>query len=219
MGHKINPKIFRIGTIYTWSSKWFSSKKNYRENLREDILIRKNLYEKMQKAGIDKIEIERIGDEIKVLVYVSKPGLVIGRKGEGIEEIKKQIQEKILKNKTKNFKINILEVKEPSLSASIIVQNIIADLEKRIPFRRVMKQAINRVNKTRAKGIKIILSGRLNGVAIARSEKLVNGKIPLHTLRADIDFIQGTALTTYGAIGVKVWVYKGEVFGNQVENF
>ncbi|MEK7167187.1 MAG: 30S ribosomal protein S3 [Patescibacteria group bacterium] len=215
MGHKINPKIFRIGIIYTWGSRWFSSKKNYRENLREDILIKKNLYEKMQKAGIDKIEIERSGDEIKILVYVSKPGLIIGRKGEGIEEIKKQLQEKILKNKRKNLKINILEVKEPSLSANIIVQSIITDLEKRIPFRRVMKQTINRVNKTRAKGIKIILSGRLNGVAIARSEKMVSGKIPLHTLRADIDYIQGNAHTTYGVIGVKVWIYKGEIFGNQ----
>jgi small subunit ribosomal protein S3 len=218
VGHKINPKIFRIGIIYTWSSKWFSLKKNYRENLREDILIKENLYKKIQKAGIDKIEIERSGDEIKVFVYVFKPGLVIGRKGEGIEEIKKQIQETILKNKRKNFKINILEVKEPSLSANIIVQNIIVDLEKRIPFRRVMKQAIIRVNKTRAKGIKIILSGRLNGVAIARSEKLVSGKIPLHTLRADIDFIQGTARTTYGAIGVKVWIYKGDIFENQTDD-
>ncbi|MFH1837964.1 MAG: 30S ribosomal protein S3 [Candidatus Kuenenbacteria bacterium] len=217
MGHKINPKIFRIGIIYTWSSKWFSSKKNYRENLREDILIKKNLYEKMQKAGIDKIEIERSGEEIRVFVYVSKPGLVIGRKGEGIEEIKKQLQEKILKNKRKSLKINILEVKEPSLSASIIAQSIVADLEKRIPFRRVMKQTINRVNKTRAKGVKIILSGRLNGVAIARSEKIVSGKIPLHTLRADIDYIQGNAYTTYGVIGVKVWIYKGEIFGKQID--
>ncbi|PKL72362.1 30S ribosomal protein S3 [Candidatus Kuenenbacteria bacterium HGW-Kuenenbacteria-1] len=215
MGHKVNPKIFRIQTIYTWSSKWFSFKKKYRDNLREDILIKEELYEKLKKAGIDKVEIERFGDEIRVLAYVAKPGLIIGRKGEGIEEIKKQIQKKILKDEKKNLKINILEVREFSLSANIIAQSIVSDLEKRIPFRRTMKQTILRVKKAGSKGIKLVLSGRLNGAEIARAEKLTDGKLPLHTLRADIDYAQETARTTYGAIGVKVWIYKGEIFNNQ----
>jgi len=220
MGRKVNPKIFRIGITYTWDSEWFSSKKNYRENLREDILIREYLYKKIKKmgAGIDKIEIERSGDEVRVFAYVGKPGLIIGKRGEGVEEIRRQLQKKIFGTDKKVFKINILEVKDFSLSANIIVQNAISDLEKRIPFRRVMKQVIARTKKAGVKGIKIIVGGRLNGVAIARSEKLVEGTIPLNTLRADIDYAFGGAHTTYGVIGVKVWIYKGEIFKNQVND-
>ncbi len=220
MGHKVNPKIFRIGTIYSWDSKWFSSKRDYQKKLREDILIRENLYNKIKKAGagIDKIEIERSGDEIRVFAHVAKPGLIIGKRGEGIEEIKAQLLKKIFNNEKKILKINILEVKDFSLSSNIIVQDMATDLEKRIPFRRVMKQAMARVKKAGAKGVKIIVGGRLNGVAIARSEKLIDGKIPLHTLRENIDYANGGAFTTYGVVGIKVWIYKGEIFGNQIDN-
>lgn len=213
MGQKVNPKIFRMGIIRSWDSKWFA-RKNFSDFLRQDILIRKFLKKQLREASLDKIEIERSGDNIKVIIFSGKPGIIIGRSGAGIEELKNKLKK--LLNKiglaNTNLNLNIQEVANPSLSANIVLQNIIDDIEKRIPFRRVLRQAVAKAEKAGAKGVKVMVSGRLNGVEIARSEKLISGKIPLHTLRADIDYTRGTANTIYGAIGVKVWIYKGEVF-------
>ncbi|MFH0856559.1 MAG: 30S ribosomal protein S3 [bacterium] len=214
MGHKVNPKILRIGVINTWDSKWFS-KKNYSEYLKHDIAIRKFLQLKLRNASIDKIEIERSVDNLNIILHSAKPGLIIGRSGAGVEELKNEIQKKVLNKfclQKIKINLNIQEVKNPALSSSIVMQYVIDDIEKRIPFRRTMKQAIAKVEKAGAKGVKIVVSGRLNGAEIARTEKLIFGKIPLHTLRADIDYSRGTARTMYGAIGVKVWIYKGEIF-------
>lgn len=210
MGRKVHPKIFRIGQIYNWNSKWFS-KKNYSTFLRQDFQIKKYILQELKDASIAKVEIERAANSITVTIHSAKPGIIIGRGGKGVEDLKQKIAKKFLPPKTA-LNINIQEVKNPNLSAEIVVQAMIADLEKRVPYRRVMKQAISRVEKAGAQGVKVIVSGRLNGAEIARSETLTWGKLPLHTLRAEIDYARGNAHTTYGTIGVKVWIYKGEVF-------
>ncbi len=210
MGKKVNPRIFRIGLSENWRSRWFSSK-NFAKLLQEDVSIRKFLKTTLKEASIDRVDIERSRGEINVNISAAKPGLIIGRGGAGIEDLQKKIQKKFLAKDTK-LKINITEVSNPNLSANVIVQAIAEDIEKRMPFRRVMKQNITKVMKAGAKGVKIIVAGRLNGVDIARSEKLTKGKIPLHTLRSNIDYSRGVASTIYGAIGIKVWIYKGEYF-------
>jgi len=210
MGQKVHPKIFRIGLIYDWNSKWYS-KKNYSTFLKQDIQIRKFIPKELKDASIARIEVERSANSITVIIYSAKPGIIIGRGGKGVEELKEKIVKQFLPPKT-TLNINIQEVKNPNLSSEIVVQSMIADLEKRMPYRRVMKQTISRIEKAGAKGVKVIVSGRLNGVEIARTETLKSGRLPLHTLRAEIDYARGTASTTYGAIGVKVWIYKGEVF-------
>jgi len=219
MGQKVHPKIFRTGIIYTWPSRWFSSgKKEYQKKAEIDIKIRKYLFKKLREAGVDKIEIERGANRITVTVYTAKPGLIIGRGGTGAEDLKREIKAKFLpKHKLGEINLNINEVDRPNLSAQIIVQSMILDLEKRVPYRKVMQQAITRVKRAGALGVKIVVKGRLNGAEIARAEKLIYGKIPLHTLRADIDYARGFARTTYGAIGVKVWIYRGEVFSKEEE--
>ncbi len=217
MGQKVNPKAFRLGQTQTWASKWFA-KKDYAEFLKEDILVRKFLKKKLKDAGIDKISIERSPTEITIIIEAARPGIIIGRGGSGIEEIKKDILGKFLKSVKQNVKINIQEVDNPNLSAANIVYHISQDIEKRMPFRRVMKQSIDKVMKAGAEGVKVILAGRLNGVEIARTETLFQGKIPLHTLRANIDYSRGVANTTYGTIGIKVWIYKGDVFEKEEEN-
>lgn len=217
MGHKVNPKILRIGVINSWDSKWFAKGK-YSEYLKQDIGIRKFLQTKLRNASIDKIEIERSVDSINIILYSAKPGIIIGRAGAGVEELKNGLQKNVLNKfglQKIKVNINIQEIKNPALSANIVLQYIIDDIEKRTPFRRTMKQAIGKVEKAGAKGVKIVISGRLNGAEIARTEKLISGKIPLHTFRADIDYSRGTARTIYGAIGVKVWIYKGEVFAKK----
>jgi small subunit ribosomal protein S3 len=216
MGHKVNPKGFRLGQSVTWSSRWFATKK-YPEMLREDIMIKKFLAAKLKEAVVDKIDIERTPAEIVIIITAARPGVIIGRGGAGIEEIKKAVSEKFLKNVKQNVKVNIQEVANPNLSAAAIIHYIIADIEKRMPFRRVMKQSIERVMKAGALGVKVRISGRLNGAEIARTETLNEGKVPLHTLRANIDYSRNTARTTYGAIGVKVWIYNGEVFEKTVK--
>lgn len=215
MGHKVNPKIFRMGIINSWDSKWFS-KNEYADLLEEDIKIKKFLRGELKDAAVDKVEIERSRGKIKIIIHSAKPGVIIGRSGAGIDDIKKKLVKRILSKRTGNTNIsldlNIQEVKFPSLSANIVLQSVIDDIEKRVPFRRAMKQAISKVEKAGAKGVKVMVSGRLNGVEIARTEKLISGKLPLHTLRANIDYSRGTARTLYGAIGVKIWIYKGEFF-------
>lgn len=210
MGQKVNPIIFRIGQTQNWSSKWFSNK-DYAMFLRQDVLIKKFLKEKLKDANVARIDIERLSGNIVIIIHTAKPGLVIGRGGEGVEALKKHIQEKFLAKKN-HLTINIVEIKNPNTSAELVLQSVIADLEKRIPFRRAMKQAISRVQKAGIKGIKVICSGRLNGAEIARRETLSWGSLPLHTIRADIDYSRGAAQTTYGKIGVKIWIYKGEKF-------
>lgn len=216
MGKKINPKIFRMGVIRTWPSKWYSSGKDYARNVQQDVNIRRFLLKKLQEAGVDRVEIERSAKKITIGVYTAKPGLIIGRGGSGVDDLKKQIHRDFLSNpsgiRLEDIKLNIFEVDRPNLSSQIIVQSMIIDIEKRMPFRKVMKQVISRVERAGGQGVKAIVSGRLNGAEIARSEMLTSGKLPLHTLRADIDYARGVAHTTYGAIGIKVWIYKGNRF-------
>lgn len=216
MGKKVNPKIFRIGVIHTWPSVWFEKGENYIKNVQQDVGVRRYLIKNFREAGIDKVEIVRSISKIDINVYTAKPGIIIGRGGDGVEKLKKDIHRKFLKNlRLGEISMNIKEVSRPNLSAQIMVQAMSMEIEKRMPYRRVMKQAINRAERAGALGIKVMLSGRLNGADIARSEKLVSGKVPLHTLRANIDYARGVAHTTYGVIGIKVWIYKGEVFDKE----
>lgn len=210
MGNKINPTSYRLNITETWKSKWFS-KSNYVEQLREDVRIREYLEEHLRKAGLARIDIERFNDgTITVIIRTTKPGLIIGKGGAGIEELKKKIKTK-LKIK-KELKVNIEEIRDVNMHAAVIAGSIAEQLEKRVAFRRLMKQSLESVMQAGAKGIKVQIGGRLNGAEIARSEHLSAGKIPLHTLRADIDYAKATAHTTYGTIGIKVWIYKGDVF-------
>ena len=216
MGKKVNPKIIRMGIIKTWSSTWFGSGNVYIKNVKQDVLIKRYILKEYREAGIDKVEVERSSDKIAIDIYTGKPGIIIGRGGNGVEELKRIIHRKFLSNPMKirqdSISINIKEVENPNSSAQINVQMIALDIEKRVPFRKAMKQAISRIERAGALGVKVIIGGRLNGAEIARSEKLISGKLPLSTLRANIDYARGTAHTAYGAIGIKVWIYKGEIF-------
>lgn len=215
MGQKVHPKIFRIGELYGWSSKWFSNR-DYAKFLQQDLMIKKFIRTALKEAAVADIEIERSAGRVTVIIHSGKPGIIIGRGGQGVEDMKKKIKTKFLDAKT-SVNINIQEIKNPNTSSELILQSIAADLEKRMPYRRVMKQAIGRVEKTDAKGVKITVAGRLNGADIARTETLSSGSLPLHTIRADIDYSRGVARTIYGAIGLKVWIYKGEVFRKDQE--
>ena len=183
MGHKVHPKIFRIKQMNGWSSKWFQRGDNYKKSLEEDITIQAFLDKKLKEASVDRIEIERSRNNVNIIIHTGKPGLIIGRSGAGIEDLKKQIKDNFFAGRRLVININIQEVSKPSLSAGIVSEQIVGDLEKRIPYRRVMKSAIDRVQKAGAKGVKIRLSGRLNGVEIARQETLGWGKIPLQNLK------------------------------------
>lgn len=211
MGRKVNPRIFRIGIINESSSKWFAQK-NYSVFLKEDVQIRDFIRKKLREAGIARIEIERSSGTITIIIQTSRPGVVIGRGGAGIEDLKKIIKQKFLGSQKVSLNINILEVDKPDIVAELILQGLITQIEKRLPFRRVMKRGIEQAMNAGAEGVKVVMSGRLNGAEIARTETLSEGKVPLHTLRADVDYSRGTARTTYGAIGIKVWIYRGEVF-------
>ncbi len=207
MAHKVNPKIFRIGIIRDWSSMWFA-RKNYKKNLMEDLEIRKFLEKKLGKGVIEEVRIERTGNKVHVIIKTPKPGVIIGRGGEGVEALSKQIKN-IVKNK--EIKLDIEEVREPLMSASIVAQQIAQDIERRVPYRRAIKRATFRVlQKKEIKGIKVKIKGRLNGAEIARSETFKNGNLPLQTLRSDIDYSEVKAHCSYGVIGIKVWLYKGE---------
>ena len=210
MGHKISPASFRIGIQKDWPSRWFGGKK-YVPYLKDDLAVRKFLGSKLKNMGIDKIEMDRGADALNIVIYTARPGLLIGRGGGGIEDLKNGVR-RFLKNKLA-VRIEVQEIKNPELSATIMAELIVEQIEKRIPFRRLMKQTLAKIiaNK-QAKGAKIQIGGRLDGAEIARTEHLEEGNLPLQTLRADIDFARATAFTTYGTIGVKVWIYKGEVF-------
>ncbi|HWR55523.1 MAG: 30S ribosomal protein S3 [Bacillota bacterium] len=206
MGQKVNPHGLRVGIIKTWDAKWYADK-DYAKNLHEDVKIRDFIKQKLYATGIARVEIERAANRVKVIIHTAKPGMVIGRGGSGIEELKA-----LLRRLTgKAIDINIAEVKQPELDATLVAENIAAQLEKRISFRRAMKQSVGRTMRMGAKGIKVMVGGRLGGAEIARSEGYREGSIPLHTLRADISYGTAEAHTTYGRIGVKVWIYKGEV--------
>ncbi len=207
MGQKVNPHGLRIGIIKDWDTKWYANDKNFSEFLVEDFKIRKFIKNKLYAAGISRIEIERAANKVKINVNTSKPGLVIGKGGAGIEELRKQLE----KLTQKSVLINITEIKVPELDSQIVAENIAFQLEKRVSFRRAMKQAMARTMKLGAKGIKTAVSGRLGGAEIARTEHYHEGTIPLQTLRADVDYGFAEANTTYGKLGVKVWIYKGEV--------
>jgi len=218
MGKKVNPKVIRLGITRTWQSRWFSQGKEYIKNVEQDIKIRRYIMRELREAGIDKVEVERNANKINIGIYTAKPGLIIARGGSGIEDLKRKIHSRFLKNhRSSQINVNVFEVDRANLSAQIIVQSMVMDIEKRMPFRRVMKQAMNRVQRAGALGVKTKMSGRLNGAEIAREETLSFGKVPLHTLRADIDYARGTAHTTYGTIGVKVWIYKGDKFEKEKE--
>ncbi len=218
MGKKVNPKILRMGITKTWPSVWFERGDKYIQNVRQDIGIRRYMIKEFKEAGIDKVEIIRSINKVEINVLTAKPGLIIGRGGNGVEELKKKLHDTYLKNyRPAEINLNIKEASRSNLSAQISVQSIIIDIEKRVPFRKVMKQTLGRIERAGALGAKIVISGRLNGAEIARTEKLVWGKVPLQTLRADIDYARGVANTAYGAIGIKVWIYKGEVFEKDKE--
>jgi small subunit ribosomal protein S3 len=206
MGQKIHPVGLRLGITRTWDSRWFE-KKHYREWLHEDVSIRKFFGRMTRAAAISKVEIERRANQARVIVNTAKPGIIIGKRGVGIDEIRKNLE----KLTGKSVAVNVVEIKHPELDARLVGQNIVDQLEKRIAFRRAMKQAIMRTMRAGARGIKVQVSGRLGGAEIARTERNHDGKVPLHTLRADIDYAHVEAFTTFGRIGVKVWIYKGEV--------
>lgn len=209
MGHKVNPRGFRIGMTQSSPSRWFS-RTQYNAFLREDTQIRSLLKKKLKEAGVARIECKRAAEALTVVIHTSRPGVVIGRGGAGIEELKSAITK--LAGVGRSVTVQIQEVDQPNTNAELVVQGIIEQLEKRVPFRMAMKRAIESVKQGGAKGVKIVVSGRLNGAEIARTETLGDGSVPLHTLRADIDYARGAAHTIYGAVGVKVWVYHGEVF-------
>ncbi len=210
MGQKVNPHGLRVGVIKNWDSRWFVSDKDFGDTLVEDYNLRKTLKNKLNVAGVPKIEIERDAAKVKIHIHCAKPGIVIGRGGAEIEKLRLEC-EKIL---GKPVAINIVEVKNPDINAQLIAEKVAGDLERRISYRRAMKQSIGRAMRLNAKGIKIMCSGRLGGAEIARSEQYHEGTIPLQTLRADIDYGFAEANTTYGIIGVKVWLYKGEVLND-----
>lgn len=206
MGQKVHPKGLRIGIIKDWDAKWYADK-NYAELLHEDIKIREFIKKKLFVSGISTVEIERAANKVKVSVHTAKPGIVIGKGGAEVEVLRKDIE----KMSGKQVAINIIEIKKPELDAQLVAEGVAQQLEKRVSFRRAMKQAVSRSMKFGAEGIKIMCAGRLAGAEMARTEWYSEGKVPLHTLRADIDYGFAEANTTYGKIGIKVWIYKGEI--------
>ena len=208
MGQKVHPHGIRLGIVKTWDAKWYADK-DFATNLHEDIKIRKAIKtdKQLASAGVSRIEIERAKNRLKLTIHTAKPGMVIGRGGAGIEDIKNKLK----KLTDMRVEINIMEIRQPDLDALLVAENIASQLERRIAFRRAMKQSVGRTMRLGAKGIKIACSGRLGGAEIARSESYREGSIPLHTLRADIDYGFAEANTTYGRIGIKVWIFKGEI--------
>lgn len=212
MGNKVHPKAFRLGTVYGWDSKWFAQGKQLIANLSEDVRLREFLRKALKEAGLEKVEIERTPKHVTIAIAAAKPGVIIGRAGAGIEELKKKILSGFYRGRRVTLAINVHEVARPALSAEIVGQQLAKDIEMRMAFRRSMKMAIERVMKGGAKGVKLTLAGRLNGAEIARTETIAQGSIPLHNLRADIDFARVRANTLQGVIGIKVWIYRGEIF-------
>ncbi|SFV54089.1 SSU ribosomal protein S3p (S3e) [hydrothermal vent metagenome] len=210
MGQKVNPKGIRLGIVKDWDSKWYANK-NYAKYLLSDIEIREYLFNKLSAASVSQIKIERLASNIKVTICTARPGVVIGKKGSDIDDLKKEL----LKMVSLPVHVVIEEVKRPEINARLVCENIAQQLEKRIAYRRAVKRAISNAMRTGAKGIKIMVGGRLNGVEIARSEWYMEGRVPLHTFRADIDYSSYPANTQYGVIGIKVWIFKGEILDHK----
>jgi len=208
VGQKINPIGLRLGVIRTWDSRWYAKGKQYQINFQEDYKLRKFIKDKLKHAGVAKIEIERAANKVKIIISTARPGVVIGKKGTGIDQLKAEIQALT----TNEVFVNIQEVRKPDLDAQLVAENIALQLEKRISWRRALKKALAAAVKGGVRGIKIRVSGRLDGAEIARSEWYNEKSVPLHTLRADIDYGTAEALTTYGLIGLKVWIYRGDVY-------
>lgn len=213
MGQKVNPHGLRVGVIQDWDAKWYAEK-DFADKLQEDIAVREHIAKKLADASISRVEIERAANRINVSIHTAKPGMVIGKGGSEVDSLRNQ-----LNNLTgKRVHVNIVEVKRPDLDATLVAKSIAEQLENRISFRRAQKQAIQRTMRSGAKGVRTMVSGRLNGADIARNESFSEGTVPLHTIRADIDFANEEANTTYGKIGVKVWIYKGEILPEVTEN-
>jgi small subunit ribosomal protein S3 len=213
VGQKVNPKGFRVGVIKDWDARWYANNKDFKNFLYEDYKMRKHVKAKLYASGVSKIDIERAGGRVRINIFTAKPGIVIGRGGQEVEVLRQEL-EKIGGSKVS---INITEIKRPEIDAQLVAENVAASLEKRIAFRRAMKQTVGRTMRMGAEGIKIMAAGRLGGAEIARTEWYAEGKVPLHTLRADIDYGFAEANTAYGKIGVKVWIYKGEVLPQKAE--
>lgn len=207
MGQKVDPRGLRVGIIRDWDAKWYADKKNFADLLHEDLKIRDYIKKKLYDAGISRVVIERAANQLKLDIYSARPGMVIGRGGSEVDSLRQYIEQKT----GRKVQINVVEVENPDLDAQLVAENIASQLERRISFRRAMKQAMGRAMRAGAEGFKVLTSGRLGGAEMARSEGYSEGSVPLHTLRADIDYGFAEAYTTYGKIGVKVWINKGEV--------
>ncbi|MGQ9612543.1 30S ribosomal protein S3 [Chloroflexus sp.] len=212
MGRKVHPIGFRLGYIKDWQSKWFAEGEAYTRQLHEDIELRKLISKELQSAGVSRIEIERSANKIEISVYTAKPGIVIGKRGTNVDTLKSALERKT----GKKIKLNIKEIHQPELDAQLVAESIGEQITRRVSYKRAMKQAVQRAMRLGAQGVKVRCSGRLGGAEMSRVHEEAEGRVPRHTLRADIDYAQVHAHTTYGRIGVKVWIYKGEVFPNQV---
>lgn len=212
MGHKVNPKLFRIGVTNTWPSRWFARGDAYRNHLRQDLGIRTFITKELKDGAVSRVAIDRSQGTIAITIHTGKPGFVIGRSAAGIEELRKKVVKEFFRGRKVNVRLDVVEIPKSNLDATIVAQQVVSDIERRMPFRRILKQTIERVKKSGGLGVKVAVSGRLNGAEIARREWLGWGKIPLTSLRADIDYASGTARTQAGAIGIKVWIYRGDVF-------
>ncbi len=214
MGQKVSPKSIRLQITHNWPGKWFARKRKYTQLVVRDIELRKQINKMLPNAGLSKIEIQRSNKNLTVIIHTSKPGIIIGKQGDKIDTLKKKLSAKF----GEHIEINIQEIKKPDLDARIVGESIASQVERRISYRRASKQAVQKAIDAGAIGVKIYVGGRLNGVDIARGEFFKQGNIPLHTFRADIDYSRATASTTYGAIGIKVWIYKGNVYKNDKIN-
>ncbi|HLS82316.1 MAG TPA: 30S ribosomal protein S3 [Steroidobacter sp.] len=215
MGQKVNPVGIRLGITREWTSKWYASTKNFPAHVHTDFVVREFLKKKLSDASVSRIHIERAARKVNITIHTARPGIVIGKEGEDIEKLRGQVA-KMMKMPQTDVRINITEIRKPELDAQLVADGIAQQLERRVMFRRAMKRAVTNTMRIGALGVKIRVSGRLNGAEIARTESYREGRVPLHTFRADIDYGLGEAKTTYGIIGVKVWIFKGEVF-NQPE--
>lgn len=206
MGQKVHPTGFRLGIVKDWETHWYADK-DYQKLVQEDLALRKTIQKTLRDAAVPRIEIERSANNITVTIHTAKPGIVIGKSGAKVDELRRRLEAQT----GKKVRVNINEIRQPEIDATLVARSIAEQLERRVAFRRAMKQAVTRALQRGAKGVKVIVSGRLGGAEMSRREREVSGKVPLHTLRADIDYGTAEALTTYGVIGIKVWIYKGEI--------
>ncbi len=217
MGQKVHPTGIRLGIATDWTSKWYAGSDQYADFLHEDLQVREYLKKSLAQAAVSRIAIARPAKSIVITIHTARPGIIIGKKGEDIEKLRKDVS-RLLNIHINNVKINIEEIRKPELDAQLVAESIAQQLERRVMFRRAMRRSVSNAMRLGAEGIKINISGRLNGAEIARNEWYREGRVPLHTLRADVDYGPAEALTTYGILGVKVWIYKGEVFDLEAKN-